>query len=141
MSTKFLLDNRDLQSCQGVQGKVVAITTPAQSTLCVLGHQAVPRLASGMDSMFSTQYLEFTAPNYNKLGFKYPSPEHNLRAFQQNYNPMKRLISVPEQLTSAPYMDDNEGLGTVHMERTFECWNGFKSQHYDTPGKVCHWEY
>ena len=38
----ILLDNRDLQSYQvgQNQGKDVAITTPAQSTLCVLGHQA-----------------------------------------------------------------------------------------------------
>ena len=48
----ILLDNRDLQSCQVGQGKDVAITTPAQSTLCTLGHQAVPRLASGLDSMW-----------------------------------------------------------------------------------------
>ena len=33
----ILLDNRDWQSCQVGQGKDVAITTPAQSTLCVLG--------------------------------------------------------------------------------------------------------
>ena len=48
----ILLDNRDLQGCQVGQGKDVAITTPAQSTLCTLGHQAVPRLASGLDSMW-----------------------------------------------------------------------------------------
>ena len=131
----ILLDNRDLQSCQVGQGKDVAITTPAQSTLCVLGHQAFPRLASGLDSMWHTstrgfwskknsliwiliarqcvsaQYLECTAPSYNKLGFKYPLPEHNLEAFRQNYKPMKRPISVPEQSTSAPYVGDNQGLG------------------------------
>ena len=45
----ILLDNRDLQSCQVGQGKDVAITTPAQWTLCVLGHQTFPRLASGLD--------------------------------------------------------------------------------------------
>ena len=39
----ILLHNNDLQSCQAGQGKDVAITTPAQSTLCTLGHQAVPR--------------------------------------------------------------------------------------------------
>ena len=44
------LDNRGLQNCQVGQGKDVAITTPAQLTLCVLGHQAVPSLASGLDS-------------------------------------------------------------------------------------------
>ena len=48
----ILLDYLDLQSCQVGQGKDVAITTPAQSTLCTLGHQAVPRLASGLDSMW-----------------------------------------------------------------------------------------
>ena len=48
----ILLDNRDLQSCQVGQGKDVAITTAAQSTLCTLGHQAVPILASGLDSMW-----------------------------------------------------------------------------------------
>ena len=88
----ILLANRDLQSCQVGQGKDVAITTPAQPTLCVLGHQAVPRLASGLDSvwhtstrgvlikeefsdlgsdclaMFSAQYLECTASSYDKLG-------------------------------------------------------------------------
>ena len=48
----ILLDNRDLQSCQVGQGKDVAITTPVQSTLCTCGHQAVPRLASGLDSMW-----------------------------------------------------------------------------------------
>ena len=48
----ILLDNRDLQSCQVGQGKDVAITTPAQSTLCTLGHQAFPILASGLDSMW-----------------------------------------------------------------------------------------
>ena len=48
----ILRDNRDLQSCQVGQGKDVAITTPVQSTLCTLGHQVVPRLASGLDSMW-----------------------------------------------------------------------------------------
>ena len=88
----ILLDNRDLQSCHVGQGKDVAITTPAQSTLCVLGHQAAPRLASGLDStwhtstsgvlikeefsdlgsdcqaLFLAQYLECTASSYYKLG-------------------------------------------------------------------------
>ena len=36
----ILLDTRDLQSCQVGQGKDVAITTPAQSTICTLGYQA-----------------------------------------------------------------------------------------------------
>ena len=117
----ILLDNRDLQSCQVGQGKDVAIITPAQSTFCVLSHQAFPRLASGLDSMWHTstrgfwskknyliwiliarqcvsvQYLECTALSYNKLGFKYPLPEHNREAFRQNNKPMKRPISVPEQ--------------------------------------------
>ena len=31
--------------------------------------------------MFTAQYLEFTAPSYDKLRFKYPSPEYNLEAF------------------------------------------------------------
>ena len=48
----ILLDNHDLQSCQVGQGKDVAITTPAQLTLCSLGHQAVPWLAGGLDSMW-----------------------------------------------------------------------------------------
>ena len=55
----ILLDNRDLQSCQVGQGKDVAITTPAQSTLCTLGHQAVPRLASGLNSMWHTSTRRF----------------------------------------------------------------------------------
>ena len=50
----ILLDNRDLPSFQVGQGKDMAITTPAQSTLCILGHQAVPREASGLDSMWHT---------------------------------------------------------------------------------------
>ena len=29
----------------------------------------------------SAQYLECTAPSYDKLGFKCPLPEHNLEAF------------------------------------------------------------
>ena len=48
----ILLDNRDLQSCEVGQGKDVAITTPAQISLCMLGHHAVPRLASGLVSMW-----------------------------------------------------------------------------------------
>ena len=48
----ILLDNRDLQSCQVGQDRDVTITIPAQSTLCTLGHQAVPRLASDLDSMW-----------------------------------------------------------------------------------------
>ena len=55
----------------------------------------------------SAQYLECTAPSYNKLGFKYLLPEHNLEAFRQNYKPMKWSISVSEQSTSAPYVGDN----------------------------------
>ena len=85
--------------------------------------------------MFSAQYLECTASSYETLGFKYPSPEHNLIAFRQNYKPMKPQLSVPELSTSAPYVGDNEGLGTVHPERTFECENGLKSQNYDPTGK------
>ena len=57
--------------------------------------------------MFSAQYLECTAPSYNKLGFKYPLPEHNLEAFRQNYKPMKRPIYVPEQSTSATYVGND----------------------------------
>ena len=67
--------------------------------------------------MFSAQYLECTAPSYGKLGFKYPLPKHNLEAFLQNYKPMKLQLSVPDLSTSAPYVGDNQGLGTVHMER------------------------
>ena len=52
--------------------------------------------------MFSAQYLECTASSYDKLGFKYPSPEHNLEAFRPNYKPMKLQLSVPELSTSAP---------------------------------------
>ena len=86
----------------------MAITTPAQSTLCVLSHQAFPRLASGLDSMWHTstrgvlieensliwvliarqcvsvQYLECTALSYDKREFNYPLPEHNLETFRQN---------------------------------------------------------
>ena len=83
--------------------------------------------------MFLAQYLECTASSYDKLGFKYPSPEHNLEAFRPNHKPMKLQLSVPELPTSAPYVGDNEGLGTVHPERTFECQNGLKSQNYDPP--------
>ena len=83
----------------------------------------------------SAQYLECTAPSNNKLGFKYPLPEHNLEAFRPNYKPMKLQLSVPELPTSAPYVSDNEGLGTVHTERTFECWNGLKNHNYGPPGK------
>ena len=50
----ILLYYHDLQSGQVGQGKDVAITTPTQSTLCTLGHQAVPRLASGLNSMWHT---------------------------------------------------------------------------------------
>ena len=39
---------------------------------------------------------------------------------------MKLQLSVPELSTSAPYVGDNEGLGMVHTERTFECQNGLK---------------
>ena len=70
--------------------------------------------------MSSAQYLECTASSYDKLGFKYPSPEHNLEAFRPNYKTMKLQLSVPELSTSAPCVGDNEGLGTVHTERTFE---------------------
>ena len=59
----ILLDNRDLQSCQVGQGKDVTITTPAHSTLCTLSHQAVPRLASGLDSMCHTSTRGFWSKN------------------------------------------------------------------------------
>ena len=52
-------DNCDLQSCEVGQGKDVAITTPAQSTLCILGHQEVPRLASDLDSILHTSTRGF----------------------------------------------------------------------------------
>ena len=55
----ILLDNRDLQSCQIGEGKDVVITTPAQSSRCILGHQAVPRLASDLDSMWHTSTRRF----------------------------------------------------------------------------------
>ena len=157
----ILLDNRDLQSCQVGQGKDVAITTPAQSTLCALGHQAVPRLASGLDSMWHISTNGFwseknslisvwvqiarqcfqrstwsvlprvtTSWGSNTLCLNIIS-----KVFRQNYKPMKLQLSVPELSTSAPYVGDNEGLGTVHTERTFECWNGLKNQNYDPPGK------
>ena len=71
--------------------------------------------------MFSTQYRECTASSYDKLGLKYPSPVHNLEAFRPNYKPMKLQLSVPDLPTSAPYVGDNEGFGTVHTERIFEC--------------------
>ena len=85
--------------------------------------------------MFSAKYLEYTVSSSDKLGFEYPSPENNLEAFPPNYKPMKLQLSVPELPTSAPYVGDNEGLGTVHAERTFECQNGLKSHNYDPPGK------
>ena len=66
--------------------------------------------------MFSSQYLECTAPSYDKLGFKYPLPEHNLEACQKSYKPMKLQLSVLELSTNAPYVGDNEGLGMVHTE-------------------------
>ena len=47
-------DNRDLQSCQVDQGKDVAIIAISKSTLCTLGHQAVPRLVSGLDLIWHT---------------------------------------------------------------------------------------
>ena len=47
-------DNRDLQSCQVDQGKDVAIIAISKSTLCTLGHQAVPRLFSGLDLIWHT---------------------------------------------------------------------------------------
>ena len=55
----ILLDDHDWQSCQVGQGKDVNITTPAQSTLRVLGHQAFPRLASGLNSMWHTSTRGF----------------------------------------------------------------------------------
>ena len=85
--------------------------------------------------MFSAQYLECTASSYDKLGFKYPSPEHNLEAFRLNHKPMKLQLFAPELPTSAPYVGDNEGLDTVHTERTFECWNGPKNQNYGSRSK------
>ena len=51
------LDNRDLQSCQVTQGKDVAIIAISKSTLCTLGHQAVPRLISGLDLMWHTSTI------------------------------------------------------------------------------------
>ena len=45
---------------------------------------------------------------------------------------------------SVPYVGGNEGLGTVHTKRTFECQNGLKNQNYGPPGKkyiVRHWKY
>ena len=53
------LDNRDLQSCQVDQGKDVAIIAISKSTLCTLGHQAVPRLVSGLDLMWHTSTRGF----------------------------------------------------------------------------------
>ena len=135
----ILLDNIDLQSCQVGQGKDVAITTPVQSTLCTLGHQAVPRLASCLHSMWhnSTRGFRseknslisvlvqiawqcFQRSTWNLLprvttnwGFKYTSPEQNFEAFRPKYKPMKPQLSVPELSTSTPYVGDNEGLGMV----------------------------
>ena len=71
--------------------------------------------------MFPAQFLECTAPSYDELWFKRPSPEHNPGALRQKYKPMKVLIYEPELSTSAPYLDDNQGIGTVHTERSFEC--------------------
>ena len=85
--------------------------------------------------MFSAQYPEHNAPSYEKLGFKYPSPEYNLEAFRQNYKPIKMQLSVPEVSTSAPYVGDNEGLGRMHTEWIFECSSALKNQNYGPPGK------
>ena len=72
--------------------------------------------------MFSAQYLKCTAQSYEKLGFKYPSPELILEAYPPNYKPMKLQLSVPELSINALYVvGDNEGLGTLYTERTFEC--------------------
>ena len=56
--------------------------------------------------MFLAQYLECTASSYDKLGFKYPWPEHNLEAFRPNYKPMKPQLSVPELPTTWATMRD-----------------------------------
>ena len=50
----ILLDSHDLQSCQIGQGKYVAITSPAQSTLFTLGRQAVSGLTNCLESMWNT---------------------------------------------------------------------------------------
>ena len=142
----ILPDNRDLQSCQVGQGKDVAITTPAQSTLCTHSHHAVPRLASGLDSMWHISTNGFwseknslisvlvqiarqcfqrstwsvlprvtTSWGLNTLGLNIISKLFD----RPNYKPMKPQLSVPE-LSTSDNVGDNEGLGTVHTEPTFE---------------------
>ena len=76
-------------------------------------------LGSYCYAMFSTQYQECTASSYDKLGFKYPSPEHNLEAFRPNYKPMKLQLSVPELPTSSPYVGDNEGMARFTRREHF----------------------
>ena len=114
-------------------------------------HQAVLRLASGLYSLWSVgsdhrRFLWFlfgfrllgnifsacTARSYDRLGFKYPSPEHNLEAFRSNYKPMRLQLSALKMSTSAPFVCNDEGLGTVHTEWTFEC---LKNQNYGPSGK------
>ena len=56
---QILPDHRDLQSRQIGQDKDVVIATPANPTLCTLGHQTVPRLVSGLDSMWHTSTRGF----------------------------------------------------------------------------------
>ena len=53
----ILLDNRDLQSCQVERAKDVAINNHTQATLCTLGHEPVPRLAIGLDSMWHNSIM------------------------------------------------------------------------------------
>ena len=50
----------------------------------------------------SAQYLKCTAPSYDKLGFKYSSPENSLEAFRQNYKPMKMQFSLPKLSNHRP---------------------------------------
>ena len=118
----ILLDNRALKNCQDGQGKDVAITTPAQSTLRSRSPSSldisewpwlnVAYLYSGGSGQrrilwfgfrllgnVLAQYLECIAPGYDKLGFEYPSPEHNLEAFPPNYKQIKLPLSVPELST------------------------------------------
>ena len=156
----ILLNNRDLQSYQVEQGNDVAITSPAQSTLCILGHQSVPRLATCLDSTWHTPLGEsdqkriiwfgiqiarqcFQRSTWNVLprvttNWSLNTLPLNIiwENFQQNYKPMKLQLSVPELLTSAPYGGDIEG--TVHMERTGEC-KLLNSSHHKSSSQRMNW--
>ena len=112
----ILLDNHDLQSCQVGQGKDMAITTPVQSTLRVLGHQAVPRLASGLDSMWPTSTRGGFWSKWKILWF-------GLRLLGNVFSTVPGMYS--------PRVTTSWGLNTLRLniisklfDRTTSQWNG-----------------